>query len=200
MGAGRRRRKLRASRAISPRARRRIRRPRRQCMLFQLQQTRSTARTAPRRPRCTHWQTANPRHARAAPHATPARLADPRLAGQEHHLTGARPGLSARAVHQRPFVRAADIRRTRHRSQHRRERPRPDLDPGLVRQRLPHHRERLHRLWNPLELQLAHRLEPGALDPARQHLRHLRHQIPSAGALSHSRTASTTDIPKYRRP
>ena len=111
------------------------------------------------------------------------RLPDPRLAGQEHHLTRARPRLRARALHQRPLVRAADIRRPRHRSQRRRDRPRPDLDPGLVRQRLPHHRERLHRLRDPLQLHLSHRLEPGALDPARQHLRHRRHQDPVSRRL-----------------
>ena len=111
------------------------------------------------------------------------RLPDPRLAGQEHRLAGARPRLRARALHQRPLVRAADIRRPRHRSQRRRDGPRSDLDPGLVRQRLPHHRERLHRLGNPLQLQLSHRLEPGALDPARQHLRRRRHQDPVSRRL-----------------
>ena len=85
-----------------------------------------------RRPRSSlhaPQQTANPPHARAAPHRKPAASSDPRLAGQQAPPARAPARLRARALHQRPFVHAADIRRPRHRSQPHRQGHAPTCTP-----------------------------------------------------------------------
>ncbi len=106
------------------------------------------------------------------------RLPDPGLARHKHRLSRAPARLRAGALQKPPLGHPADIRDPRHRPQRRRQGPRADVDPGLVRQRLPNDREGLHRLRNPLQLQLPDRLKPRAVNPARQQLRRRRDEDP----------------------
>ena len=108
------------------------------------------------------------------------RLPDPRLARQQHQLTRTRPRRRARLLQHRSLQQRA--RRTRPAA--------PPAAPLATATGQPpasacsgssgSHttRERLHRLRDPLQLQLPDRLEPRALYPPRRHLRHRRHEDP----------------------
>jgi hypothetical protein len=94
-------------------------------------------------------------------------------------MTSPRPRLVARALEQPPLGDTAHIRDPRHCPERLRQRPATHLGTRALRiKRLPHDRERLHRLRDPLQFELPGRLQPSAVDPAREQLGSRRHQDP----------------------
>src|SRR5689334_22168474 len=118
-------------------------------------------------------------HSRPAPHRTPTASsrspARPTAASPAATPNAPQraPPSAAHAPTHAPRTRAAD------RPQRLRQRPPTDLLAGPLRiERLPQHREGLHRLRDPLQLEVPDRLDPRALDQAREQLGRQRHEDP----------------------